>query len=134
LQGGLLTQEDIGRLLQVRSRTVRETIGELQKDGNLVHTSGNNHDVCRGISHRSRIIELYLKCYTYCEIFRKSRPSAHSIKRYVSSFGRLLLRKDHWIKNISEISRLLYQSERLTKEYIELYNKNKKEDYCRRYI
>ena len=128
-QGGLLTQEDIGRLLQVSSRTVREDIGELQKDGNLVRTRGNEHDIGRGISHKSRIIELYLKGYTYDEIIRKSRHSGHSIKRYVSSFGRLLLIISHGITEVSEISRLLNQSERLTKEYLELYEKHKKGEH-----
>jgi DNA-binding Lrp family transcriptional regulator len=128
-QGGLLTQEDIGRLLQVSSRTVREDIRELQKDGNLLRTRGNEHDIGRGISHKSRIIALYLNGYTYDEIIRRSRHSAHSIKRYVNSFGRLLLIKSHGIKNISEISRLLHQSERLTKEYILLYQKHKQEDH-----
>lgn len=128
-QGGLLTQEDIGRLLQVSSRTVREDIRELQKDGNLLRTRGNEHDIGRGISHKSRIIELYLNGYTYDEIIRKSRHSAHSIKRYVSSFGRLLLIKSHGVEDISEISRLLNQSERLTKEYLGLYEKHKKGDH-----
>jgi biotin operon repressor len=128
-QGGLLTQEDIGRLLQVSSRTVREDIRELQKDGNLVRTRGNEHDIGRGISHKSRIIELYLKGYTYDEIIRRSRHSAHSIKRYVSSFGRLLLIKSHGINSISEISRLLHQSEKLTKEYFKLYDHHKQEDH-----
>ena len=96
-QGGVLTQEDIGRLLQVSSRTVREDIRDLQKDGNLLRTRGNEHDIGRGISHKSRIVELYLKGYTYDEIIRKSR--------------------------------LLHQSERLTKEYLEIYKKHKREDH-----
>lgn len=128
-QGGLLTQEDIGRILQVSSRTVREDIRALQKDGNLLRTRGSEHDIGRGVSHKSRIVDLYLKGYTYDEIIRKTRHSAHSIKRYVSGFGRLLLIISHRIENISEISRLLHQSERLTKEYLELYEKHKREDH-----
>ena len=128
-QEGLLTQEDIGRVLQVSSRTVREDIRELQKGGNLVRTRGNQQDIGRGISHKSRIIELYLKGYTYDEIIRRSRHSAHSIKRYVNSFGRLLLILSHGIENISEISRLLHQSERLTKEYVDLYNRYRKGEH-----
>ena len=81
IQGGLLTQEDIGRLLQVSSRTIREDIRELQRDSNLVRTRGNEHDIGRGISHKSRIIELYVQGYMYEKIIRKSRHSAHSIKR-----------------------------------------------------
>ena len=90
-QGGLLTQEDLGRILQVSSRTIRDDIRELVKDGNIIHSRGFDHDIGRSLSHKSRIIELYLKGYTYDEIIRRTRHSAHSIKRYVSSFGRLLL-------------------------------------------
>ena len=128
-QGGLLTQEDIGRLLQVSSRTVRADIVELQKDGNTVHTRGNEQDIGRGQTHKSRIVELYLQGYTYDEIMRRTRHSPHSIKRYVSNFGRLLLIKNHGVENISEISRLLHQSERLTKEYITLFEKYKKGEH-----
>jgi biotin operon repressor len=127
-QGGLLTQEDLGRLLQVSSRTIRDDIRELQKDENTVHTRGNDQDIGRGLSHKSRIVELYLKGYTYDEIMRRRRHSAHSIKRYVGNFGRLLLIKNHKIDNESEISRLLHQSEKLTGEYIALYEKYKKGD------
>lgn len=127
-QGGLLTQEDIGRLLQVSSRTIREDIRELQKDGNTVHTRGNDQDIGRGLSHKSRIVELYLKGYTYDEIMRRTRHSAHAIKRYVGNFGRLLLIKNHGIDSESEISRLLHQSEKLTREYIALFEKYKKGD------
>lgn len=128
-QGGLLTQEDIGRLLQVSSRTVRQDIGELQREENTVHTRGNDQDIGRGQTHKSRIVELYLKGYTYDEIMRRTRHSPHSIKRYVGNFGRLLLIKNHGVDNISEISRLLHQSERLTKEYISLFERYKKGDH-----
>jgi biotin operon repressor len=128
-QGGLLTQEDLGRLLQVTSRTIRDDISELQKDGNIIHSRGNDHDIGRSLSHKSRIIELYLKGYTYDEIIRKTRHSAHSIKRYVCSFGRLLLIISHGISQVSEISRLLHQSEKLTKEYLELFDRYKEGDH-----
>lgn len=127
-QGGLLTQEDLGRLLQVSSRTIRSDIKELIKDGNTVHTRGFDHDIGRGISHKTRIVELFLSGYAYAEIMRRTRHSAHSIKRYVSTFGRLLLIINHDIVDISEISRLLNNSERLTKEYLALFEKFKKGD------
>lgn len=127
-QGGLLTQEDLGRLLQVSSRTIRNDIRELIKDGNTIHTRGFDHDIGRGISHKTKIVELFLSGYAYAEIMRRTRHSAHSIKRYVSTFGRLLLILNHEIVEVSEISRLLNQSERLTKEYLVLFEKFKKGD------
>lgn len=123
LQGGLLTQEDLGRLLQVSSRTIRKDINGLNRDGNPIHTRGYDHDIGRGLSHKARIIDLYLSGLTYDEIMRKTRHSAFSIKRYVNSFGRLLLLLSHDLKDLSEISRLLHQSERLTREYMRIYRK-----------
>lgn len=67
----------------------------------------------RSLSHKSRIIELYLEGETYDRIMRKSRHSAFSIKRYVMSFGRLLLLLDHGVNDAKEMCRFLGQSERL---------------------
>ena len=122
-QEGLLTQEDIGRLLQVSSRTIRSDIKRLLADGNTVHTRGYDHDIGRSVSHKTRIVEMYLKGYTYDVIMRQTRHSAHAIKRYVWTFGRLLLLKSHEVERVPELSRLLGQSERLTEEYLELFER-----------
>ena len=127
-QGGLLTQEDLARLLQVSSRTIRSDISELTSDGNTIHTRGFDHDIGRGVSHKTRIVDLYLSGYAYAAIMRQTRHGAHSIKRYVSTFGRLLLLLNHDITDLSELSRLLNQSERLTQEYLELFEKHKNGD------
>lgn len=128
-QNGLLTQEDLGRLLQVSSRTIRSDIRELIADGNTIHTRGYDHDIGRSISHKSRIVDLYLSGSTYDEIMRRSRHSAHSIKRYVCSFGRLLLLISREVNSVKEISRLLGMSERLVGEYMELFEKYKSGDH-----
>ena len=109
-QGGSLTQEDIARVLQVTSRTVRQDIRELQSDGNFIHTRGTDHDIGQSLSHKSRIIELYLSGETYDSTMRKSRHSEFSIKRYVMSFGRLLLLVDHGLDDVKEMSRHRYES------------------------
>lgn len=125
IQGGLLTQEDLGRLLQVSSRTIRSDIHALVNDGNTVHTRGFDHDIGRSVSHKTRIVELYLNGFTYDEIRRKTRHSGFSIKRYVCGFGRLLLLLNHDVTEVTEISRLLHQSDRLTQEYLDLFEKHK---------
>jgi len=127
-QGGLLTQEDLARLLQVSSRTIRSDIAELTFDGNTIHTRGFDHDIGRGVSHKTRIVDLYLSGYAYAAIMHKTRHGAHSIKRYVSTFGRLLLLLSHDITNLSELSRLLHQSERLSQEHRALSEKHKNGD------
>jgi hypothetical protein len=129
IQGGLLTQEDLSRLLQVSIRTIRNDIIDLVRDGNTVHTRGYEHDIGRGISHKTRIIDLHLSGFTYDEIMRRTRHSAHAIKRYVSTFGRLLLLISHGMEEIRELSRLLNQSDRLTREYLSLFRKYKRGDH-----
>ena len=128
-QGGLLTQEDLGRLLQVSSRTIRSDIADLVVDGNTIHTRGFDHDIGRGLSHKTRIVDLYLSGYAFAAIMRQTRHGAHSIKRYVSTFGRLLLLLSHGITDLSDLSRLLNQSERLSKEYLALFEKHKNGDH-----
>lgn len=127
-QGGLLTQEDLGRLLQVTSRTIRSDIAELIADGNFIHTRGFAHDIGRSLSHKSRIVELHLQGFTYAEIIQRSRHSAHSIKRYVMTFGRLLLLLSRDVSSVRELSRMLGLSERLLREYLELFEKYKEGD------
>jgi len=122
-QDGLLTQEDLARLLHVSDRTIRDDVKNLVNDGNTVRTRGYCHDIGRGVSHKTRIIDLYLKGYTYAEIMRKTRHSGHSVKRYVMGFGRLLLLKSRSIDDVAQLSRLLTQSERLTEEYLELFDR-----------
>jgi hypothetical protein len=124
-QGGSLTQEDLARILQVTSRTIRQDIQELVGDGNFIHTRGTDHDIGRSLTHKSRIIELYLEGQTYDTIMRKSRHSAFSIKRYVLGFGRLLLLISGGITEEKQLSRLLGQSERLTLEYLDIYERHK---------
>ena len=124
-QDGVLTQEDLGRVLQVSSRTIRSDIADLVEDGNTVHTRGYDHDIGRSVSHKSQIVDLYLSGWTYDEIMRRTRHSAHSIKRYVLTFGRLLLLLNRDVSSTRELSRLLNMSERLTREYLELFEKYK---------
>mgnify|MGYP006300699739 CR=1 FL=1 len=128
-QGGILTQEDLGRLLQTTDRTIRSDIRDLLADGNTIHTRGFDHDIGRSLSHKTKIIEHFLNGLTYDEIMRKTRHSAFAIKRYVSTFGRLLLLVSRDVTDVSELSRLLQQSERLTREYLDLFESHKDGDH-----
>lgn len=120
-QGGLLTQEDLSYLLHVSTRTIRNDVQALIADGNTVHTRGYDHDIGRGVSHKTRIVGLYLSGFTYNEMVLKTRHSARAIRRYVRTFGRMLLLIEKGITNSLALSRVLRQSDRLTQEYLSLY-------------
>ena len=128
LQGGSLTQEDLCRILQTSVRTIRNDVKQLKADDNVVHLRGYDHDIGPSLSHKSHIIELHLQGLTYDAIMQKTRHSSFAIKRYVCSFGRLLLLLNHGMSDVTEMSRLLGQSKRLTEEYLSLFEKYKQGD------
>lgn len=119
-QGGVLTQEDLADILQVDTRTIRRTIKQLQERGVKVQTRGIYHDIGPSISHKEWIVSLYLSYKTYSEIARTTRHSLTSIKRYIMDFGRVVLCTKKGL-SLCETAHIAGISERLTKEYTELY-------------
>lgn len=126
-QGGLLTQEDLADILKVSTRTIKRDIKELKQKEFDVSTRGVYQDIGPGISHKTKIIELHLEYNTYSEIQRKTRHSPSAIKRYIVSFGRVLLslKNDLSVKETAYIAGI---SEKLVKEYTQLYLKYNSEE------
>ena len=75
-------------------------------------------------SHKSKIVELYLKGYTPTKIQRLTRHSLQSIERYIKDFSRvsILTKREESLDNIRLIIGI---SERLVKEYQDLFIKYK---------
>jgi biotin operon repressor len=89
-QGVVFSEEDLGRVLGVSVRTVKRDVRQLREDGCEVQTRGYYEGIGRAISHKARIVELYLQGRTYAEIENRMRHTMQSIKRYVEMFGRVL--------------------------------------------
>lgn len=121
-QGGILTQEDLSRTLAVDVRTIKRDIARLRRAGYLVHTRGCVKGIGRGKSHKVVIVELYLQRYTYTEISRKTRHSPFAIKRYLTTFARIINLTKRGISS-EEIAFLLGISSHLTEEYLKLYQR-----------
>ncbi len=119
-QGGEATQEDLARVLGVSARTIRSDIAALKAKGVNIATRGNLRGAGRGQTHKVLIVELYLKHYTYSEIMRQSRHSAYAIKRYIQTFSRVVLLSRKGL-GLGEISHVVGISERLTQDYLDLY-------------
>jgi hypothetical protein len=127
-QGGEPTQEDLAKALGVNARTIRSDTAVLRAKGHLVATRGKLRGVGRGQSHKVLIVELYLKRYTYTEIMRQAQHSAYAIKRYVQTFGRVVMLERKGL-NTSEIAYAVSISERLTQKYLELYQRYDTPEY-----
>jgi len=119
-QGGVLTQEDLARVLGVDRRTILRDVQALQAEGNLVHTRGRLKGVGRGQSHKVRIIELWLDRTGYDQISRQIHHSLQAIKRYISTFQRItvLYREEMAVEQIAFLTR---SSPRLVTDYLRLY-------------
>ncbi len=119
-QGGVMTQEDLARTLRVTTRTIRRDVSALKKEGYLLHTRGQLKGVGRGQTHKVRIIESWLDREGYEQIARKLHHSSQAIKRYVSTFLRLVTLHQKG-STPEEIAFLTKSSVRLVKDYLVVY-------------
>jgi DNA-binding Lrp family transcriptional regulator len=132
-QGGSLSQEDLADILKVCPRTIRRDIKELKKQGFLVLTRGIINDIGPSVSHKTRIVRLYLERKTYTEISRISRHSPFSIERYLKSFKQVVFLHSKGL-SLKEIAYSVDISKKLAKEYLGLYNEFNTPQYQDRLI
>jgi biotin operon repressor len=125
-QGVVFSEEDLGRVLGVSVRTVKRDVHELRAGGCEVQTRGYYEGIGRAISHKARIVELYLQGKTYAEIENRMRHTMQSIKRYVEMFGRVVYAIRGKKLSRAERSYVLGISEVLLSEYEKLYRQAKK--------
>jgi len=119
-QDGVLTEEDLARVLQVTPRTVIRDIQALKADGHVVQTRGQVKGAGRGQTHKVRIIELWLDRQGYDRIALWAHHSVQSIKRYIATFQRVVtLHREKTA--VSQIAFLVGASERLVADYLALY-------------
>jgi biotin operon repressor len=119
-QGGVLTQEDLARALKMSARTIRRDIRTLKEEGYLIHTRGQVKGVGRGQTHKVRIIELWLDRKGYAQIARQTYHAQQSIKRYISTFLRMIVLHRKGVP-VEEIAFLTQSSVRLVKDYVQVY-------------
>ena len=120
-QGALLRIKDLVKLLKTSASTVKRDIKELRQKGFFVQTRGPVKDI-GPVSHKTKIVERYIKKYTLSEISRSSCHSLKSVERYITCFARVL---NLWRRgeSLDSIRFIVGISERLAKEYVSLCEK-----------
>jgi len=126
-QGGVLSQEDLGKYLGCTVRTVQRDIKQIKGKGIEVLTRGYLHNIGRGQTHKVKIIGMYLDGMTYSEIKLKTRHSAGAIKRYLENFTKVVMSQSRGIYRIKDISIVTGTSEALVKQYLDLIKESKKD-------
>ena len=127
-QGGLLTQADLSILLGESPRTIGRRIRELQDEGIIIPTRGSRMGIGPGVSHKTKIIEMYIEGYDFLDIKRRTRHSSGSITRYLRDFARIMVLHES-SHNPREIRIITDHSDRLVREYLDLYNRMNTEIY-----
>jgi hypothetical protein len=82
-------------------------------------TRGAKHDMGPGLSHKTQIIELYLKGYQFTDIEQKTNHSETSVLRYLRDFTQVITLHHQGFPpgQIRMITRL---SDRIVREYLQL--------------
>jgi len=126
-QGALLSYEDLAMLLTTSPSTVKRDVYFLNKQGMFIMTRGAKLDMGPGLSHKTVIIDLYMKNYTFTEIEQKTNHSETSVKRYLADFIQVATLYQQKFSH-NQIRLIAKRSDRLTREYIQLYQTYEKQD------
>ncbi len=90
-------------------------------------TRGAKLDMGPGLSHKTTIIDLYFKGYTFTEVEQKTNHSETSIKRYLADFTQVATLYQQKF-SINQIRLIAQKSDRLVREYCQLYDVYSKHD------
>ncbi len=119
-QDALLTYEDLAVLLTSSPATMKRDIQHLRREGYFVMTRGTKLDMGPGLSHKTQILELYFKAYTFTEIEQKTNHSERAVYRYLRDFTHVAtLHAQDFPKG--QIRLITHLSDRLIREYLSLY-------------
>jgi biotin operon repressor len=126
-QGALLSYEDIAFILTTSMVTIKRDIAQLRREGLTIPSRGWRHDMGRGTTHKTQILELYLSGYQFSDIEKRTHHSETAVKRYIQDFSKIILLFSKKF-TVDQIRISTGFSNRLIGEYINLYKKFSKEN------
>ncbi len=132
-QGALLSEEDAARILRCSLRTIKSDVKAIEEKRIFIPLRGKIKGIGRGHTHKGRIVELYLKGYSYRLMKQNTFHSYYAIKRYIETFARVV----NCISNNldeRETAMLCNISDKLVKEYVTLYHKYSEDTVARQRI
>ncbi|MEK9141453.1 MAG: DUF1670 domain-containing protein [Nitrospirota bacterium] len=125
-QGALLSYEDIAFLLTTSVVTVKRDTAFMRKSGLVIPSRGWRHEMGRGQTHKTQILDLYLSGYQFSEIEKRTHHSETAVKRYIQDFSKIVLLQQKKF-SVDQIRIATGFSNRLIGEYLKLYTKARKE-------
>jgi len=115
--GGYLTYADLGHLLGIHSEAISRLVRVTP--GVTVPLRGVECDIGRGVTHRKKIIQLYLEMHTETEIVARTGHSYEAIENYIKEFAAVLVLAERGL-TAPLIRRVTGRSVKLINTYLEL--------------
>ncbi len=125
-QGVLLTREDIAyRILNCGTRTVTRDVKYFERLGIQVPLRGYCKDIGPALTHKTQIVEHFIKRMQPTQISRRTYHSLEAVERYILHFTKVGYLSFHYEKRLSasDIAFVVGISERLVIEYQALYER-----------
>ena len=128
-QGALLTIEDLAILMNLSVSTIKRIIAAYRAQGIDILTRGAYKDIGPGISHKARIVQLFLQGYTESEIATRTNHSLKSIERCLIDFIRVFtLLEQGFSPDQTRVATRL--SPKIIRDYTQLYESYSKRSDC----
>jgi hypothetical protein len=132
-QGGVLSCEDLAFILTSSVVTIKRDMSFMRNRGVILPTRGWRHEMGRGQTHKTQILDLYLSGYQFTDIERRTKHSESAIKRYIQDFARVvILHKKRFSVDHIRISTGF--SHRLIGEYLKLFKQHSSSAQLRRIL
>jgi DNA-binding CsgD family transcriptional regulator len=94
-QGAVLSVEDLSDLLRLSPATVKRYKQALCRAGTPVKTRGDVADIGPALTHRDRIVKLFLQGYSESEVAQRTQHTLGCVEQYLADFLRIgLLTRD----------------------------------------
>lgn len=132
-QGGVLSYEDIAFILTCSVVTIKRDMSQMRRAGIILPSRGWRHEMGRGQTHKTQILDLYLSGYQFTDIERRTKHSETAIKRYIQDFARVVLLHTKGF-SLDQIRVSTNFSHRLIGEYLKLFTKHKKSTQLKRIL
>jgi len=132
-QGGVLSYEDVAFILTSSVATIKRDMSFLRKKGVVIPSRGCRHELGRGQTHKTQILDLYLSGYQFSDIERRTHHSEGAIKRYIQDFAKVVLLKKKGF-SVDQTRIATGFSHRLIGEYIKLFKQHSKSSHPKRIL
>lgn len=132
-QGGVLSYEDLAFILTSSVVTIKRDMSQMRRKGIILPSRGWRHEMGRGQTHKTQILDLYLSGFQFSDIHKRTHHSETAIKRYIQDFARVvLLHKKSF--SISQIRIATGFSHRLIGEYLKLFKQHSDSVHLKRIL